>query len=206
MEVKETLHRLLQNFYVKNVLWALGILFVLIVSLLIWLNFYTLHNESITVPDLRGLSVESASQILKNKNLRFEIVDSVFMKGKAPGSIVEQIPTPESNVKEGRIIFLSINSMKAKKVPVPDVRDQSSRQAEATLTSVGFEIAAVSEVHSEYKDLVVEVIYNGHKVYPGQKLPIGSRLILNVGDGLGTISSDSSTEVEKVENKEESWF
>lgn len=206
MEVKETLHRLLQNFYVKNVLWAFGILFVIIVSLLIWLNFYTLHNESITVPDLRGLSVESASQILKNKNLRFEIVDSVFMKGKAPGSIVEQIPTAESNVKEGRIIFLSVNSMTAKRVPVPDVRDQSARQAEATLTSVGFEIASLSEVHSEYKDLVVDVIYAGRKVYPGQKLPIGSRLILNVGDGLGAVNSDSSTEVEKVENKEESWF
>ncbi len=206
MEVKKTIHQLLQNFYVKNILWALGIVVFLVISLLIWLNFYTLHNESITVPDLRGLSVESASQILKNKNLRFEVVDSVFMKGKAPGAIVEQVPAPESNVKEGRIVFLSINSFTAKKIPVPDVRDQSSRQAEATLTSVGFEIASIVEVPSEYKDLVVDVIYRGRKVFPGQKLPMGCKLIINVGNGMAPINSDSTQAVEKVENTEESWF
>lgn len=206
MEVKKTIYQLLQNFYVKNILWAIGIIVILVISLLIWLNFYTLHNESITVPDLRGLSVESAAQILKNKNLRFEVVDSVYIKGKAPGAIVEQVPAPESNVKEFRIVFLSINSVTTKKVPVPDVRDQSSRQAEATLTSLGFEIASVVEVHSEYKDLVVNIIYRGKNVLPGQKIPMGSKLILNIGDGLGAINSDSTADVEKVENNEESWF
>lgn len=206
MEVKKTIYQLLQNFYVKNILWAIGIILILVISLLIWLNFYTLHNESITVPDLRGLSVENAAQILKNKNLRFEVVDSVFIKGKAPGSIVEQIPAPESNVKEYRIVFLSINSVTAKKVPVPDLRDQSSRQAEATLTSLGFEIESIVEVHSEYKDLVVSIIYRGRSLLPGQKIPLGSKLVLNIGDGLGAINSDSTVEVEKVDNAEESWF
>jgi beta-lactam-binding protein with PASTA domain len=206
MEVKKTIHQLLQNFYIKNILWAIGIILVLVIALMIWLNIYTLHNESITVPDLRGLTVEKAEQILKNKNLRYEVVDSVFVKGKAPGAIVEQIPAPESNVKEGRIVFLSINAVNAKKVLVPDVRDQSSRQAIATLTAVGFEVGNVVEVPSEYKDLVVDIIYRGQRVLPGQKLPMGGKLILNIGNGLGAVSSDSTKEVEKVENTEESWF
>ncbi|MEI7675740.1 MAG: PASTA domain-containing protein [Bacteroidales bacterium] len=206
MEVKKTIHQLLQNFYIKNILWAIGIILILVIALMIWLNIYTLHNESITVPDLRGLTVEKAEQILKNKNLRYEVVDSVFVKGKAPGAIVEQIPAPESNVKEGRIVFLSINAVNAKKVLVPDVRDQSSRQAIATLTAVGFEVGNVVEVPSEYKDLVVDIIYRGQRVLPGQKLPMGGKLILNIGNGLGAVSSDSTKEVEKVENTEESWF
>jgi len=119
---------------------------------------------------------------------------------------VEQIPAPESNVKEGRIVFLSINAVNAKKVLVPDVRDQSSRQAIATLTAVGFEVGNVVEVPSEYKDLVVDIIYRGQRVLPGQKLPMGGKLILNIGNGLGAVSSDSTKEVEKVENTEESWF
>lgn len=206
MEVKKTILHLLQNFYVKNILWALGVILGLVIALLIFLNIYTLHNESITVPDLRGLSVENAAQILKNKNLRFEIVDSVFVKGKVPGSIVEQIPAPESNVKEGRIVFLSINANTTKKVIVPDVRDQSSRQAIATLAAVGFGVTKVVEVPSEYKDLVVDIIFKGYKVLPGQKLPMGSNVILNVGDGMAPMNSDSTTVVEKVENTEESWF
>ena len=206
MEVKKTIHQLLQNFYIKNIIWAIGIILVLVIALMIWLNIYTLHNESITVPDLRGLTVEKAEQILKNKNLRYEVVDSVFVKGKAPGAIVEQIPAPESNVKEGRIVFLSINAVNAKKVLVPDVRDQSSRQAIATLTAVGFEVGNVVEVPSEYQDLVVDIIYRGQRVLPGQKLPMGGKLILNIGNGLGAVSSDSTKEVEKVENTEESWF
>lgn len=206
MEVKKTILHLLQNFYVKNILWAIGIIVGLVIALMIFLNIYTLHNESITVPDLRGLSVENAAQILKNKNLRFEIVDSVFVKGKVPGSIVEQIPAPESNVKEGRIVFLSINANTTKKVLVPDVRDQSSRQAIASLAAIGFVVTKVVEVPSEYKDLVVDILFKGYKVVPGQKLPMGSNVILNVGDGMAPMNSDSTTVVEKVENTEESWF
>lgn len=206
MEFKKKIQAFLKNFYVRNILWAAGIVGLLLLILTIWLSFYTRHGESVTVPDLRGLSVEEASQILSNKKLRFEIVDSVYIRGKKPGSIVEQIPAAELSVKEGRIIFLSINSNTVKKITVPDVRDISSRQAIATLTSVGFVVQTVVEVPSEYKDLVVDVIFRGRKILPGQKLPMGSSLILNVGDGMTPVDSDSTQQVEKVENTEESWF
>lgn len=206
MEIKEKVIQILRNFYVKNILWALATVVVLVIAVLIWMNIFTLHNESITVPDLRGMTIEKVSQILQNKNLRFEIVDSVFVKGKVPGSVVEQIPAPESNVKEGRIVFLSINAINAKKIPVPDVRDQSSRQAIATLTSMGFDVVRTVEVNSEYKDLVVDVIYKGRKVLPGQRVPMGSGLVLNVGDGNAPINSDSTKKEEAVDNGGESWF
>lgn len=208
MEVKKkSTQGLMQNAYFRTLLWAFGIIIGLVVILIIWLRFYTHHNESIVVPDLRGYSVEEVAQILDNKHLRFEVIDSVYIKGKKPGSVIEQIPAAESNVKEGRIIFLSINSMMVKKIPIPDVRDQSTRQAMATLTAMGFNVSQVVEVPSEYKDLVVAVVYKGNKILPGQKLPIGANLILNVGDGMVPIDSDSTTQqVEKVENAEESWF
>ncbi len=208
MEVKKkSTQGLMQNAYFRTLLWAFGIIIGLVVILIIWLRFYTHHNESIVVPDLRGYSVEEVAQILENKHLRFEVIDSVYIKGKKPGSVIEQIPAAESNVKEGRIIFLSINSMTVKKIPIPDVRDQSTRQAMATLTAMGFNVSQVVEVPSEYKDLVVAVVYKGNKILPGQKLPIGANLILNVGDGMVPIDSDSTTQqVEKVENAEESWF
>lgn len=206
MEFKKNFQTFLKNFYVRNLLWAIGIVCFLLLAVTLWLNFYTRHGESVTVPDLRGMSVEEASLILSNKKLRFEVVDSVYIRGKKPGSIVEQIPAAESSVKEGRIVFLSINSNTVKKVTVPDVRDVSSRQAIATLTSVGFSVQTVVEVPSEYKDLVVDIIYKGRKLLPGQKLPMGSSLILNVGDGMTPVNSDSTQQVEKVENTEESWF
>lgn len=209
MEVKKkSAHGLLQNIYLKTVLKGAAVFALLIVVLIIWLRFYTHHNESIVVPDLRGYTVEEAADVLKNKHLRFEVIDSVYIRGKKPGSVIEQIPAAESNVKEGRIVFLSINSMVAKKIPVPDVRDQSTRQATATLTAMGFNVSQVVEVPSQYKDLVVDVIFKGAKVFPGQRLPMGANLILNVGDGSEPIDADSTSQepVEKVENSEESWF
>ncbi len=204
---KKSTQGLMQNAYFTTLLRALGIITGLVFILIIWLRFYTHHNESIVVPDLRGYTVEEVAQILDNKHLRFEVIDSVYIKGKKPGSVIEQIPAAESNVKEGRIIFLSINSLTVKKIPIPDVRDQSTRQATATLTAMGFNISQIVEVPSEYKDLVVAVVYKGSKILPGQKLPIGANLILNVGDGMIPIDSDSTTQqVEKVENAEESWF
>lgn len=208
MEVKKKTRRgLLKNVYFRTLLGAVGGIAVLVLVLIVWLRFYTHHNESIVVPDLRGYSVEEAGQLLANKHLRFEVIDSVYIKGKKPGSVVEQIPAAESNVKEGRIIFLSINSVMVKKLPMPEVRDQSSRQAIATLTAMGFNVSQVNEVSSQYKDLVVDVVYKGVKVLPGQKLPVGANLILNVGDGIVPVDSDSAAQqIEKVENAEESWF
>lgn len=198
------------NFYVKNLVIALGVVILGVIAVLLWLDSYTRHNQALIVPDVRGITVDQAIPHLESKSLRYEVIDSVFARDKAPGVIIEQIPSAESKVKEGRIVFLVVNATSTQMVDMPDVIDNSQRQAEASLQSLGFKIAQISIVPSEWKGLVLEVRSGGRIVKSGQKLPYGSSLVLYVG---GDVDVDSlmvdpnlPTKPAEVPKNEESWF
>ncbi|HWB63321.1 MAG TPA: PASTA domain-containing protein, partial [Chitinophagales bacterium] len=92
-----------------NILIAVGIIIVLLLVVQSGLQSYTRHGESITVPDLRGMTFEQVKTTLGGKNLEWEIMDSVYDMGKPPLSIVDQNPKANSKVKEGRTIYITIN-------------------------------------------------------------------------------------------------
>src|SRR5436190_8628958 len=70
-----------------------------------WLDNYTHHGESITVPDLRGMTREKLVKFIENKHLQYKVVDSLYEVGKTPGTVIEQDPAPDSKVKENRTIY-----------------------------------------------------------------------------------------------------
>ncbi|WP_297928460.1 PASTA domain-containing protein [uncultured Coprobacter sp.] len=168
----------------------------LVVVVLIWivlhsLDIYTRHGESVMVPDVKRMQVEDAKALFTRHGLRSEVIDSVYVDNIPRGAVVEQIPQENSPVKENRIVFLTINSNLPRKVTVPDVRDMSYRQAVAILEGIGLSQPEIEYVASEYKDLVLDVVYNGVSVERGLKLPVSSRLKLFVGNGTAEIIEDS---------------
>lgn len=176
----------------------------LIVVVLIALNFYTKHNESITVPSVKGLQAEEAMNILRSSDLGYEISDSVYQAEGVPGSVIEQVPLGESNVKKGRTVFLIVKARGVQMVPIPELKDFSRRQAEAQLNSLGFTKITIEEVPAAYKGLVISLSYRGKEVSAGQKIPKGASLVLTVGGGGGdTQPADSAAESQPVE---ESFF
>ena len=192
--------RFFGNIAVKNliIMFLFGIL--LIVGLLYWLDSYTHHNQAIKVPDLKGLQVDEAEMFLKKNKLRYQVVDSVYSKLVAPGAIVEQIPAGNAKVKENRIVFLTVNAKTAQTVVLPDMFEISSRQAEATLRSLGFVIDSLQYIPYEYKGLVVNVLYNNRVIDAGSRLPYGAHLWLQIGDGFETIEDSTELEMDKE------WF
>src|SRR4051812_26315593 len=95
-----------------------------------WLNSYTRHGSSVTVPDLRGMQQSKLDEFLKFKNLKYKIADStIFDLSKPPGTIIEQDPQPNEKVKEDRTIYLSVTRSIAPGVKIPELLDNSLRQA-----------------------------------------------------------------------------
>lgn len=203
MEAGKGFKNLLWNFYTKNIVLAISISVVLIFGVLWWLDEYTHHNQAITVPDVKGLQIEEASLSFSKEKLRYQIIDSVYSRTTAPGAIVEQLPAANAKVKENRIIFLTINARSQKKVAVPDLRDNSYRQVVATLEALGFKIVDIVRKPSAYKDLVLDVTYNGRSLSNNEELPYGIGLTILVGNGEPEEISDSTI---IIEEKEESWF
>lgn len=87
------------NPYTISIVAALLILFVIYKCTFSWLKSYTNHDQEIVVPDLSGMTTLEASQILQKQSLKLDVVDSVFMKGKALGAIVEQTPKPGEKIR-----------------------------------------------------------------------------------------------------------
>ncbi|MCD7973484.1 MAG: PASTA domain-containing protein [Candidatus Azobacteroides sp.] len=200
------LKTILFNIYIRNILIAILVLILLVIFIFLWLNVYTNHGKTVTVPNVKGVTVEQAIPSLKSKGLRYEVVDSIYMKNQKPGVICEQLPQAESTVKLNRTIYLTINSFSSRQIELPDVRDLSQRQAEGMLEKAGFTVS-VELVESEFKDLVLRVKKGNTVVYPGTKFIDGTKLTLEVGNGaLGNLS-DSIPPISVDDSiPDESWF
>jgi len=181
--MKFNLKKVLTNIYVRNILLMVIVAVILVLAALFWLNIYTRHNQSITVPSLKGLQVDEVEAIVKAASLNYEVVDSIYEKISVPGSVIEQIPRENSKVKEGRTIYLIVQAKAEPLVAIPELTDISQRQAETLLNALGFTNIQIEEVASEYRGLVVSVEYKGVPLTVGQKIPKGSPLRMKVGDG-----------------------
>ncbi len=168
---------------IKNIAIAVTAGFLLIALTLFILNIYTKHGKTEQVPNLKDLSLEEADVMLHRHKLTYEIIDSVYMRNKNLGVIIEQNPSPNSIVKPGRKIYLIVNAQSVRQIQIPDITDISLRQAEATLKSIGINVANVHYEPSEYRDLVLGIKHNNKAILPNSKLPEGSSVILVVGDG-----------------------
>lgn len=181
------------------------------------IDHYTRHGEAVVVPDVKGMSVSEAEMLLHNRGLECVVSDSSYMKNLPAGCILEYTPSVGQKVKEGRVIYLTINTLGIPLQSVPDVADNSSlRQAEARLLAVGFKIEEIEYMEGE-RDWVYSVKYKGRPLAIGEKVPMGASLILVVGDGGQlALNADSlnlgvedSTDTDSRTNSsaaDESWF
>ncbi|KKB54383.1 MULTISPECIES: PASTA domain-containing protein [Parabacteroides] len=201
--------KLIKNPYVLNLLLAVVVACGLIYGTLKWLDKYTRHNEAVVVPDVKGLRVEEAAEFFKNNNLRYNVIDSVFSKDVSPGAIVELVPSAGSKVKEGRIVFITVNAMTSQMATIPEVEDLSFRQAYALLRARGFENVEIEYVPGDFKDLAVSVDLRGRTLNKGEHVPLTAPLVLKVSSGEAEIlpeDSLSTMPVESLDSEEENWF
>ena len=205
--------KLIKNPYVLNLLLAVVVTCGLIYGTLKWLDKYTRHNEAVVVPDVKGLKMEEAAEFFKNNNLRYNVIDSVFSKEVEPGAIVELVPAAGSKVKEGRIVFITVNALTSQMATIPEIEDLSFRQAYALLRARGFESVEIEYVAGDFKDLAVSVELRGKTLEKGEHVPLTAPLVLKVSSGDPNFSADSLSldslsvmPVESLDSEEENWF
>ena len=197
-------------YLIINLLGMAVIAIALVLLTLKGLESYTKHGEAVVVPDVEGLTLERAKALFASNGLFCEVADSTYVKDKPRGIILDCIPPIGSKVKEGRLIYLTVNRLNIPLVQVPDVADNSSsRQARARMLASGFRLTEDEMIGGE-RDWVYAVKYNGRELELGEKVPSESLLTLVVGDGSEVISEDSLLTDEWMEDsaplQENSWF
>lgn len=172
--------------FLINFAIAMVVLFLVFSFTYKWLDAYTNHGSTVTIPDLRGLKISDVKPFLKDKALQFKIADSsVFDLVKPPGTVIEQDPSPNEKAKENRTIYLTITKTVPPTVKMPNLVDVSYRQAESILNSYGLKAGHTTYKPDLCKNCVLSCEINGTPLKTGDELKKGSVIDLVLGDGFG---------------------
>ncbi len=163
----------------------------------VYLPFSTNHGQSITVPELNGMDMDKLEDYLNERNLRYEISDCTFVIGAKPLTVVRQYPKAGMVVKEGRKIYIYITSEKAPNIKMPQLVDRTYRSAQLELKRVGLQFGKIIYVNDMAQFTVRRQLFNGQEIQAGQAIPAGSKIDLEVANGIG----DTEMDVPDVMNK-----
>jgi len=180
--------------FLKEKKFYINLLIILVLSFfLLWLtikllNVYTRHDKVYELPDFRGMTIEEVKGEY-GRTYHFILIDSVYSKTQAPGSIVQQDPLPNSKVKHGRNVYYIIVAQTPEKTTMPNLNNLSLRQALVLLESAGLEVKELKYINHFARNAIREQRYNDEIIKPGTELNKGSKITLYVG--LGTDKRDS---------------
>ena len=168
MTIKEFFSFKANKYFWLNLIAMAAVVCLLFFGVLKWLDSYTHHGEAVVVPNVKGMTINEAEMLFRNHGLVCVVSDSNYVKNKPAGSVLEVNPPVGEKVKEGRIIYLTINTLNIPLRPVPDVADNSSmRQAQAKILAAGFKLSENEMIPGE-KDWVYGVKYMGRQLGNGR--------------------------------------
>jgi len=183
MKTKEFFGKFCSKFLIWNLIAMALVVILLLVGVNYGLDWYTHHGESIRVPNIEGMRIAKAREMMDECGLEIVVTDSGYNKRLPADCVLTQSPGAGLTVKSGHTIYVTINSSNSPSVAIPDVVDNCSyREAEAKLISLGFKVLPPQYVTGE-KDWVYGVSCNGRKVSTGERISIEQPLTLLVGSG-----------------------
>jgi len=173
--------------YIKHILLIVGVWILIIVLEGWYLKSHTDFGEEVKVPSFYKMHMDDLDQFIADKDIKYEIKDSVYLDDWPKGTVCWQYPKPTDScgmcVKPGRVIQLSVVPMSPRMFAMPKVVDMSKRMAETTLTSLGLRTTVTYKPHPAGKDFVMEQLVNGKTIVPGTMIPKGTRIELVVAKG-----------------------
>lgn len=133
--------------------WLAALLVVVFFAILIlvsadWVAGALVHSrKEVSVPDLIRKPVSQAIGLLATQNLALKQAGVEFAKNVPPGSVLRQIPSAGSTVREGRVIRVWI-SQGDEMVFVPNTVGTDLRNAQLAVRQAGLVVGKVENAYS----------------------------------------------------------
>lgn len=178
----------------KNLLLAVAFIALLIVGVSVSLRLITRHGKTVVAPDFTNLTVPQAEALAKESKVAVKVVDSVFVRRLNGGVVYRQQPKAGSTVKQGRSIFLTINSVVPRKVVMPNLFGYSVTEARSELQNRGLNMGYLEYVRDIATNTVLGQSVDGVEVNAGDLVVSGSTVDLTVA----VAGEDNQTEVPNV--------
>jgi serine/threonine-protein kinase len=130
---------------------------------------------SVLVPNVTGAGEQGAASALSRAGLQSNI--EFRNSSQSSGTVIGESPRGGSHAKKGSTVTLVVSSGPSA-VTVPDVKGQSSSNAESTLLAKGFNVSTNYKHASASQGTVI-----GESPSAGQSVAKGSTVILTVSSG-----------------------
>jgi serine/threonine-protein kinase len=144
-----------------------------------WILPSLVHDrETVTVPNVEGLTLKEASEVLTSNQLYYEIVSEQY-SAKEKGYILKQTPEASKSVKSKRPIFITISKGK-EIVKMPDLTGVSVREARVEIYNKGLNIGDITYT---YNDLVPKDTVISQNIRIDSELIFGDTVDLIVSKG-----------------------
>jgi len=193
--MKDLFSYLKSKTFFKHLALATVSLVIVLWALFKLLGVYTHHGETAEVPDFKGKAIAELDNFVKDKNVGYTIIDSVYSPEEKPGIVIKQDPEAKSMVKHNRIIYLYVTSTQAPQMAMPKLVDRSTRQAVFMIESYGLKVGKITEIAGDCKGCVLKQYFNGKEIMPGDAIKKGSKIDLSVGkkeEDYSAMATDSS--------------
>lgn len=148
----------------------------------LWLGSYTGHDDFVAVPDFKDLKIRQLDDFVKDKNIAYEIIDSIWDPKLQKGIVIRQDPDAGDSVKEERKVYLYVSAVNPPTISMPKLEDLSTRQATAVCESYGLRVT-FKQVPDPCAGCVVKQLYKGKRIEPGTPILKGEAIELQVGKG-----------------------
>lgn len=168
----------------KNLIALLVVIVLLFSAVYFGLQSYTKHGDSIEVPTVKGIHINQAKQLLEKSDLEYTI-DSVYQMDIAAGTVIEQDPEPQSQVKTGRTIYLTVITETPPEVAFPNIIDKTFIEASAILRNQSLKIKDTVYISDIARDVVLDVKFEGQPLDAGRMISKGSEVTIVLGNGRG---------------------
>jgi len=156
----------------------------------LYLPYTTNHGQTITVPNLYGMHRDQLEEFLDERDLEYQIDDSSYHAGMQAYLVYQQYPLAGSKVKQGRKIYVSINSSKPPLVKMPNLLNRSYLNAQRELENNGLLLGETKLVPDLQFNAVLKQQVGGKDIPPGTQISKGTRIDLIIGDGLSNRELD----------------
>jgi beta-lactam-binding protein with PASTA domain len=140
---------------------------------------YVKGGKAVVVPDVSGKSFEDAEQQLKELGLVAKRGYEIYDPKKKLGTVLSQNPLPQSKVKQGRSVYLSVNTARRENVPLPDFKGRTITDAKLTLERLNLRLGKVEEVDVTKKE--EDGVILSQSIAPGTNVGVETVVSFKIG-------------------------
>ena len=174
---------LTSTYFLKNLGMLILAAGLLIGGTWLWLSFYTDHGESVQVGNYIGMEVAAAKKQAAERNINLLVTDSIYVFGKAGGTVQDQNPQPFARVKENRTITL-ITYKHQEEAALPRLKgNYDFERYKRSMLLKNFTLEIEKEVFDakQAAGTILYLLHDGKKITEddiekGTELPRGSKL------------------------------